>query len=102
MPCLLAILGYFFPRLVIVLLAIFTNYLGSAFGTWVWPLLGFFFMPLTTLAYAFSIHAGGGVHDLYLILVVLAALVDLGLIGRGAHKATGRRNVRVRINGAPR
>lgn len=95
MACLLGFLGFFFPRLVILLLAIFTTYLGTAFGTWLWPFLGFFFLPLTTLAYAFSVHSGGGVHGLYIVLVVLAVLIDLGFIGGGAHKARGRRNVRV-------
>lgn len=31
MPCLVAILAAFFPRLVIAILAIFTNYIGAAY-----------------------------------------------------------------------
>jgi hypothetical protein len=48
-----------------------------------WPLLGFFFMPLTTLAYAWAINSGGSVQGLYLVVVVLAVLMDLGLLGSG-------------------
>jgi hypothetical protein len=50
----------------------------------VWPLLGFFLMPLTTLAYAWAWHYGNGsVDELGLVVVVLAVLIDLGLLGTG-------------------
>lgn len=85
MPCLLGLLAAFFPRLVIILLAIFSDYLGRAFsGDWWWPLLGFFFMPFTTLAYAFGVNHGGGISGFYLVLVILAVLLDFGIIGGGA------------------
>ncbi|MBX3405174.1 MAG: hypothetical protein KF869_00295 [Phycisphaeraceae bacterium] len=85
MPCLVAAIAFFFPRLAIILIAIFSDYLGRAFsGEWLWPVLGFFFMPYTVLAYAFAQNAGGGVHGLYLVLVIVAVLCDLGVIGGGA------------------
>ena len=40
------------PRLVLVLLWLFGNVLSSAFDRWMVPLLGFFVLPWTTLAYA--------------------------------------------------
>lgn len=93
MPFILGCLALFFPRLVIALLAIFSDYLGRAFaGEWWWPLLGFFFMPFTTLAYAFGVNYGGGVKGLYLVLVIVAVLLDLGVIGGGA-EARRRRNI---------
>lgn len=91
MPCLLAILAAFFPRLVIVLLALFTDYLGRAYDTFIWPLLGFFFLPFTTLAYAWAINANGSVSGLYLIIVVIAVLLDLGSYGGGGHTYRSRR-----------
>ena len=82
MPCLLGLLALAVPRLVLVLVWLFcSGYLGRAYQTVLWPLLGFFFMPLTTLAYAFSMNRGGSVSGWYLLLVVLAVLIDLGLIG---------------------
>ncbi len=51
MPCVLVLIAFFFPRVVIVLLALLTNYMGSAYHSLLWPVLGFFFMPCTTLAY---------------------------------------------------
>jgi hypothetical protein len=57
-------------------------YFGRAYHTLLWPLLGFLFMPLTTLAYAFAMNSNNGsVSGGYLVLVVLAVLIDLGIIG---------------------
>lgn len=82
MPCLIALLALLTPRLVIVLIVVFSDYIGAAYQTTLWPLLGFIFIPLTTLAYAFAIHENNGsVAGLYLALVIIAALVDLGLLG---------------------
>ena len=90
MPCLVGSLALLFPRLAIVLVVIFSDYIGNANQTVIWPLLGFFFMPLTTLAYAWAINAGGSVSGIYLVVLVLAVLIDLGILGGGA----SNRNVR--------
>ncbi len=80
-------LAFFFPRVTIALLVIFGDYIGRAYDTFIWPFLGFFFMPYTVLAYAFAKNHHGGVDGIYLILVVIAVLVDLGVIGGGAESA---------------
>ena len=84
MPCLVGILAFFFPRLAIVAVVIFSDYLGAAYQTVLWPLLGFLFMPLTTLAYAWAINANGSVSGGYLVIVILTVLMDLGILGGGA------------------
>ena len=84
MPCLVALLGLVFPRLAIILVVIFSDYIGQAYQTVIWPLLGFFFMPLTTLAYAWAINANGSVSGVYLFLIIVAALIDLGTNGGSA------------------
>ncbi|HEX2972036.1 MAG TPA: hypothetical protein VHP11_06870 [Tepidisphaeraceae bacterium] len=72
------------PRVVLVLVWLFSGYLGRAYQTVIWPVLGFIFLPLTTLAYAFAMNANNGsVSGIYLVIVVVAVLVDLGLIGGG-------------------
>lgn len=92
MPCLLAILALGFPRLVIILLALFSGYLSSAYQTMLWPILGFFFFPFTTLAYAVAMNENGGsVNGLYLVLVVVAALLDLGSLGSGGYSYKTRK-----------
>lgn len=74
------------PRFAIILVVIFSDYIGRAYQTMLWPLLGFVFMPLTTLAYAWAIHSRGSVQGVYLIVVVVAVLIDLGLIGGSASR----------------
>ena len=99
MPCLVASIAFFFPRLAIVLLVIFGNYIGRAYDTTLWPLLGFFFMPYTTLAYAFGKNANGSIEGLYLVLVIVAVLFDLGSNGGGGRQSvvvTQRRRTRSR------
>jgi hypothetical protein len=91
MPCLLGLIGFFFPRLVIILLWLFSTYLGQAYQTWIWPVLGFFFAPFTTLAYAFAINSNGSVSGLYLVLVIVAVLLDLGVLGGGGNAAKRRK-----------
>jgi len=78
MPCLLGIFALVTPRLVLALVWLFSGYLGQAYQTILWPLLGFFFMPLTTLAYAFAMNSNGSVSGFYLVAVVVAVLIDLG------------------------
>ena len=81
MPCLLGCLALFTPRLVLALVFLFSDFLGRAYETAAWPLLGFFFMPLTTLAYAAAINWHGEVTGLYFGMVLVAALFDLGMVG---------------------
>jgi uncharacterized membrane protein (UPF0136 family) len=81
MPCCLALIALAAPRITLVLVWIFSDYLGRAYETVLVPLLGFFFLPTTTLAYAWAINARGEVSGLPLAVVVLAALIDLGAIG---------------------
>jgi hypothetical protein len=81
MPCLLGLLALATPRLAIVLVVLFSDYIGTAYESTIWPLLGFFFLPLTTLAYAWAVHAHGGASGFALAVVVLAVLLDLGFFG---------------------
>ena len=84
MPCLLVLIAFFFPRLVIALLALLTDYMSTAYHSFLWPLLGFFFLPYTTLAYAWAINSHGSVEGVHLAVVIVAVLVDLGVLGGGA------------------
>ena len=83
MGCLLVLAVLAIPRTIMVVLWIFSDYLSQAYGTWIWPLLGFFFLPTTTLGYAVAQNRYGGVRGWGLVLVVLGALVDLGALGSG-------------------
>ena len=90
MGCFVGCLALSFPRFALVLVVIFSDYIGQAYQTNIWPILGFFLMPLTTLAYAWAVNANGTVTGLYLVVVVAAVILDLGLTGKGAHEGHRR------------
>jgi UDP-N-acetylmuramyl pentapeptide phosphotransferase/UDP-N-acetylglucosamine-1-phosphate transferase len=91
MPCLLLILGIAFPRLILAFLFFFTSYLNRPYSHgFLIPLLGFFFLPLTTLIYAVVINTGNQPQGVYLLALVICALVDLGLIGGGVRHRNNR------------
>jgi len=84
MPLLVGCLALCAPRFVLFLVWLLSDYLGAAYATWIWPLLGFFFLPLTTLAYAWAWHNGAGsVSGVGLAVVVVAVLIDLSMLGGG-------------------
>ena len=89
MPCCIGCIALAAPRFAIVLVVVLSDYIGRAYETTVWPFLGFLFMPLTTLAYAWAINSRGSVAGLQLAVVVVAVLIDLGLVGGSAR--AGRR-----------
>lgn len=83
MPCLLAVIALAFPRVVLLLVFFTSNYLQRAYSSLLWPLVGFFILPLTTLAYAWAKNSHGSIEGIYLIGVLVAVLIDLGLLGGG-------------------
>lgn len=85
--CLLALLAAGAPRLALVLMWLFTPWVGRAFdGSAIVPLLGLIFLPLTTVIYVFV--GPGGLSTFDWLLLVMGLLVDLGAYGGGAY---GRR-----------
>jgi len=88
MPCLFALIAVFSPRLAIVLLWLFTNYVDRAFAGWFLPLLGLFFLPWTTLFYILVDVAPGPIHVAGWIVIGLGVLLDLN---SWAHAASNRR-----------
>ena len=91
-PCLLALLALISPRLVLFLLWIFSDVLSRAFSSWILPLLGFFLLPWTTLAYAAFWSWGPGHHvtGFEWFFVALAFIIDLGSYGGGRFAAAKR------------
>ena len=90
MPCLLVILALLLPRVVMFFIWLMTNWFSRAYDTWIWPLLGFIFMPYTALAYMAAMLHAGSVTGGWLALVIVAAIVDISHWGGGGRKAFRR------------
>jgi hypothetical protein len=83
MPCLLLILFVAFPRVALVLLFLFSTYLQRAYHGLLLPVLGFIFLPLTTLVYAWMMNTGQPVAGLNLIILLIAVVIDVAGWGGG-------------------
>lgn len=81
MPCLLLILTLAFPRIVLLLIFLFSTYLERAYHGLLLPLLGFIFLPLTTLAYAWMANTGQPTAGINLLILIVAVIIDLGGLG---------------------
>ena len=86
MCCVVVLLALVGPRFVLVLMWLFGDYLSRAYDSFLIPVLGFIFLPWTTLAYAFAQNSLGGLNGLGLLVVILGVLVDIGVLGGGARQ----------------
>lgn len=75
--CFAALLALISPRLALFFIWIFSDLLSRAFEAWYVPLLGFFLLPWTTLAYAVMWSSSDGVRGFEWFIVVLAFFLDL-------------------------
>jgi purine-cytosine permease-like protein len=87
MPFVVGCLALVFPRVALILVWLLGgSYLSRAYESWAWPALGFLFLPLTTLTFAFAHNSVGGpgvVTPLGWLLTGLAVLGDLGILSSG-------------------
>jgi len=90
-PCFLLLLILLSPRVALVLMWIFSTYLQRAFhGGLLLPLLGFIFLPLTTIVYAWELNSRMPMAGVNLLWLLIAVIVDLGGLGGGAHRQSRR------------
>ena len=94
MGCFILLIGIIWPRITLVLLWLFTNYSTQAFQTYLWPILGFCFLPTTTLGYELAKNwaSGGQLTGLWWLLPALGLLHDLGHTGWAASRRGRNRN----------
>lgn len=78
MPCLLLIVVVAFPRVVLVLMYLLSNYLQRAYTTMLVPILGFIFLPLTTIVYAWLVNSHMPLAGVNVIILIVAVVIDLG------------------------
>jgi hypothetical protein len=79
MACLVVLLAFISPRLALFGIFLFSDLLSRAFDSWFVPLLGFFLLPWTTLAYAVMWSTSTNeVAGFEWFIVILAFVIDLG------------------------
>ena len=82
MGCIVLLLALISPRLALVAMWLLSDLLSRAFDGVLLPLLGFFLLPWTTLAYAGMWGLGTrGVTGIEIAFVVIAFLADLASYG---------------------
>jgi hypothetical protein len=83
MPCLLLLLVLAFPRVVLVLMFLLSTYLTRAYHGLLLPILGFIFLPLTTIVYAWEVNSRYPIEGVYLLVLVIAVIIDVGGLSGG-------------------
>lgn len=86
MACLVLILFVAFPRIALILIFLLSNYLQRAYHGLLLPILGFIFLPLTTLVYAWLVNSRLPIAGLNLLILIIAVVIDVGSLGGGAYK----------------
>ena len=82
MPCLFAVFALLTPRLLIVVLYVFTSWFTGIFQSLLWPLLGLIFLPTTLLWYTAVHHWFGGQWSLWPIVgLIVALMIDVSPAG---------------------
>jgi hypothetical protein len=81
--CFVVLFALISPRLALFVIWLFSDLLSRAYDEWVIPLLGFFLLPWTTLAFAVMWSFDDGVAGFDWFVVVLAFLVDVGVFRGG-------------------
>jgi hypothetical protein len=75
--CLIAMLAAFAPRVVIILAWLFSDRWDLVWDTWIWPLLGFIFLPYTTIMYVLVWNIATGVSGWDWLWIGLGVLLDI-------------------------
>jgi hypothetical protein len=86
MPCfVMAVIALAFSRVVLVLMLLFSDYLERAYHGYMLPFVGFVFLPVTTILYAWMVNNNEPIAGVNLILLVAAVLIDAGSWGGGGY-----------------
>ena len=88
MGCFVLLFALIGPRVAIIATWLLTDVLSRAYDAWLVPVIGFFILPWTTLAYAWMYDNGAGrtVEGWEWIVVGIAVLCDLGSLFGGSRR----------------
>ena len=91
MPCCLVLLALISPRLAIIAMALFSDYLSRSMDGWLLPFIGFFVLPWTTFAWAgMWAYGTNEVTGFEWFIVGLAFLLDLSSLFGGQRVRASR------------
>jgi uncharacterized oligopeptide transporter (OPT) family protein len=85
MPCLFVLVVVLFPRVVLIAMYLLSNYLTRAYHNLLIPVLGFIFLPLTTIVYAWLVNSHAAIDGINLIVLIVAVVIDIGGLGGGEY-----------------
>jgi hypothetical protein len=89
--CIFAVAASFFPRIALLFMWIFTDYVTRAFDGLIWPLLGLIFLPFTTIMFCLVYSpVAGGVVGANWIWVFLGLLLDISSYASGRYGQRSR------------
>lgn len=87
--CLIAMVASVAPRLVIILAWLFSDRWDAVWDTWIWPLLGFIFLPYTTIMYVLVWTPATGISGWDWLWIGLGVLLDIMKWGQIANNRKG-------------
>ena len=91
MGCFVVLFALISPRLALFFILLFSDWIARAFdGGWILPVLGFFLLPWTTLAYVVMWEIGDGVEGFAWFIVIFAFVVDVLSYSRTSRADSGR------------
>jgi hypothetical protein len=73
-----------------VLMFLFSTYLQRAYHSLLILALGFVFLPLTTIVYAWLVNSHQHIEGVNLVILIVAVLIDAGGLGGGEYHRRGR------------
>ncbi|HEY5388510.1 MAG TPA: hypothetical protein VIL79_11490 [Thermoleophilia bacterium] len=76
------------PRLILLGMWLFTNYLAQASIAFVWGFIGFLFAPCTTMAYAIAQNSFGGLSGWGTVVFALGIVLDIFVYYGGGRSRT--------------
>ena len=90
MGCLILLTSMISPRLALVLVWIFTDFVDRAYDSFIVPFLGLLVLPWTTLIYSLAYAPRVGVTGWGWFFVILGVLADLSSYGENARRNRDR------------
>lgn len=90
MGCFVPLLALISPRLALFFILIFSGWIGEALDGWIVPVLGFFFLPWTLLAYVVMWQVSPlGVDGFDWFIVGFAFVVDIAAYVKSSQSRQG-------------